>query len=188
MGIICRCGVASSVGSLLRACGVYHCSTNNLCPTSPAPAFPSCGTMYCWFSHLLGSLWKIPTLYCDLSDSQHLIIPFIPTLPYLCCFLLFFIELSPFTPWTFGISWLSLHFLSKFLCPLCLQWLLSLCRLASSCFILNLSVLRQVWPERVCAVAACELHIYWADCHDTARQEKYRLSSSPCLFLFYFLL
>lgn len=82
MSIICQCGVASSIGSLLRACDVYHYSMHNLYTTSPAPVFPSCGTRYCWFSHLLGSLWKIPTLYCDLSDSQHLIISFIRTLPY----------------------------------------------------------------------------------------------------------
>lgn len=65
-----------------------------------------------------------------------------------------------------------------------LRWLLSLCRLTSTCFILYLSVLRQlIQPERVYAVAACELHIYSADYQDTARKGKYSLSSSPCFFL-----
>lgn len=82
---------------------VFITALQTICAPPLQPLHSHPGTMYCWFSHLLGSLWKIPTLYCDLSDSQHLITPFIPTLPYLC-FLSFFVELSPFTPWTFGIS------------------------------------------------------------------------------------
>lgn len=96
-----------------------------------------------WFpvedSHTL--LWSFRFLAFDYSFHTHFVLPVLFSL-----ILQWIISIYSLDLWDF----LTYFAFSQQLSISSLQWLLSLCRLASSCFTLKLSVLRQLIWKSIC--------------------------------------
>lgn len=174
-----NCLINENTWCYLPVCSGSQCqgSTHSLWPASPlpaayphppAPVFPSCGTRYHKFS---------PPPWFPMKDSHSLLWSIRPTAlgsslhPLLSSPMFLLIPHQIISTYSFGGLLPSFEFhVATFNV---FSAVTSNCRLSSICFILYLSLLRQViGPERAYAMAACELHISWLDHQDSVKQKE----------------